>query len=49
MDMISYLLGNVSGKKQGKEEGTKHVVLESSDYTFTDTNTNGNIRIEKKE
>ena len=45
MDMISFLMGLIKGRKQGEGE----VILDSDSYTFTDTNTDGNIVIEEAE
>lgn len=42
-DVISYILGLV----KGKEEGTGNVVLEGDSYTFTDSQSDGNIVITK--
>lgn len=43
MDIISYILGLIKGKKDGE----KHVVIEGDGYTYTDPNNDGNIVIEK--
>lgn len=45
MDIVSYVMGLIKGEK----EGEKHVILEGSDYTFSDTNASGNVVIEKGE
>ena len=37
------------GKTKGVKEGTHKVVLEGTDYTFTDENTDGNIVITAEE
>lgn len=45
MDIISYAMG----RKKGVEEGTGTVILDTDAYTFTDTNSDGNIVIEEVE
>ena len=41
MDFISFLIGLLTGE----EKGTRHVILEGDGYTFTDSNSDGNIVI----
>ncbi len=45
MDIISYIIGLSKGKKAGQGE----VIIEGTDYTFTDVNNDGNIIIEESE
>lgn len=45
MDMISFIIGLLKGKK----EGTGNIVLEGGDYKFSDPNNDGNIVITKEE
>ena len=45
MDIVSYIIGHTKGKSDG--EGT--VVLDGTEYTFTDENNDGNIVIEESE
>lgn len=40
-DLLSFIMG----LKKGKTEATGTVVLEGTDYTFTDANSDGNIEI----
>ena len=53
MDIVSYIEGRIKGEKDGMQkgiqEGEKHVILEGTDYTFSDTNTSGDVVIEKGE
>ena len=44
-DVVSYILGLVKGKDVGKQT----VVIEGDAYTFTDTNSDGNIVVTKEE
>lgn len=41
MDILSYIIGLLKGRKQGKGE----VVLDGDDYTFSDPQADGNIVI----
>ena len=43
MDIISYLMGLITGKK----EGAKVLVFEGDGYTFTDPDDDGNLVIEE--
>lgn len=43
MDIVSYVIGLSKGKKEGASE----VIIEGTDYTFTDENNDGNIVIEE--
>lgn len=43
MDMLSYIIGLIKGKKQGKSE----IDLEGDNYSFSDSQNNGNIVIEE--
>ena len=43
MDIISYLMGLITGKK----EGEKVLVFEGDGYTFSDPNDDGNLVIEE--
>lgn len=49
MDIVSYFIGLIKGEKDGIQEGEKHVILEGSDYTFSDTNASGDVVIEEGE
>ena len=44
MDIISYIIGLLKGRK----EGSSNVVLEGDSYTFTDSQSDGNIVITKE-
>ena len=41
MDILSYIIGLIKGRKQGKSE----VVLDADGYTFSDPNHDGHIVI----
>lgn len=43
INFMEYILGLL----KGFNEGTRHVILESDAYTFTDTGSDGNIVIEE--
>ena len=43
MDILSYIIGLLKGREQGKGE----VVLDGDGYTFTDANHDGHIVIEE--
>ena len=45
VDIISYLMGLITGKK----EGEKVLVFEGDGYTFSDPNDDGNLVIEEAE
>lgn len=45
LDIFSYLIGLLKGKKIGIAEGSKHVIIEGDGYVFTDSNNDGNIVI----
>lgn len=45
LDILSYLLGIMKGKKIGIAEGSKHVIIDGDGYIFTDSNNDGNIVI----
>lgn len=45
MDMISFIIGLLKGKK----EGTGNIVLEGGDYAYTDSDGDGNIVITKED
>ena len=45
MDIFSYIIGLLKGRK----EATGNVVLESTAYTFTDPDNDGNIVVVEKE
>ena len=44
-DVTSYVIGKKKGYEKGKEEGSKSVVLEGDDYTFSDQNNDGHVVI----
>lgn len=45
LDIFSYFIGLLKGKKIGIAEGSKHVIIEGDGYVFTDSNNDGNIVI----
>lgn len=45
LDIFSYLIGLLKGKKIGIAEGSKYVIIEGDGYEYTDSNTDGHIVI----